>query len=173
MTSRLTSPEVVYLHPDDNICVAARRLEPGAEVTVNGRKVSLREPIKLGHKLAIEPIATGKFVRKYGQIIGQATQPIEPGQWVHSHNLAQSEFERDYAKSMAVPAAPAPLAGRTFQGYRRAGGKAGTRNYIAVISSVNCSATVARQIARRFTPEVLKQFPNVDGVASFSHGGGC
>lgn len=168
-----TSPEVIWLHSDDNICVAARRLESGNTVTVAGRKVTLREPIKLGHKLAITPIAQGQFVRKYGQIIGQATTAIEPGQWVHSHNLAQSDFERDYAKSQAVPTPPAPIAGRTFQGYRRASGRAGTRNYIAIISSVNCSATVARQIARRFTPDVLKAFPNVDGVVSFSHGGGC
>lgn len=173
MTSTETSLEVVYLHPDDNICVAARRLEEGSEITVAGRRLTLREPVKLGHKLAIEPIPQGKFVRKYGQIIGQATRGIGPGQWVHSHNLAQSDFERDYAKSRAVPPPPSPIAGRTFQGYRRASGKAGTRNYIAIISSVNCSATVARQIARRFMPEVLKAFPNVDGVVSFSHGGGC
>jgi altronate hydrolase len=173
MTSRPTSPEVVYLHSDDNICVAARPLESGATLTVDGRQVTLREPIKLGHKIAIAPIPVGKFVRKYGQIIGQATKAIEPGEWVHSHNLAQSDFERDYAKSQAVPPPPPPIAGRTFQGYRRASGKAGTRNYIAIISSVNCSATVARQIARHFTPGILKAFPNVDGVVSFSHGGGC
>lgn len=173
MTATATSPEVISLHPDDNICVAARRLEPGSVITVAGRKVTLREPIKLGHKIAIAPIPAGKFVRKYGQIIGQATKGIEPGEWVHSHNLAQSDFERDYAKSQAVPLPPAPITGRTFQGYHRASGKAGTRNYIAIISSVNCSATVARQIARRFTPEILKAFPNVDGVVSFSHGGGC
>jgi altronate hydrolase len=173
MNSPQTSPEVVYLHPDDNICVAARPIAAGIVLNVGGRKVTLAEPIKLGHKIAIEPIGEGKFLRKYGQIIGQATKPIEAGQWVHSHNLAQSDFERDYAKSQAVPPPPTPIVGRTFQGYRRANGRAGTRNYIGIISSVNCSATVARHIAERFTPEVLKQYPNVDGVVAFRHGAGC
>jgi altronate hydrolase len=173
MNVRQTSPEVVYLHPDDNICVAAKKLEAGTRLSVAGRSVELREPIKLGHKIALEPIAEGKFVRKYGQIIGLATKPIEPGEWVHSHNLSQGEFERDPAKSSAIPVPPAPIAGRTFQGYRRANGRAGTRNYIAVISSVNCSATVARHIAEKFTPELLKAYPNVDGVVAFRHGGGC
>ena len=173
MNSRLTSPEVVFLHSDDNICVAARRLEAGTQLNVQGRKVTTAEPIKLGHKLAVEAIAEGKFVRKYGQIIGFATKPIKAGEWVHSHNLAQGEFERDYAKCQAIPTPPEPLTGRTFEGYRRADGKVGTRNYIGIISSVNCSATVAKYIADRFTKDVLKQFPNVDGVVPFRHGAGC
>src|SRR4051812_43103311 len=105
-----SSPEVVYLHADDNICVAARKLEAGTQIKVAGRSVTLREPIKLGHKIAIEPIAEGKFVRKYGQIIGLATKQIEPGEWVHSHNLSQGAFERDPAKSSAIPPPPAPIA---------------------------------------------------------------
>ncbi len=174
MTNRRSaSPEVVYLHGDDNICVAARRLEEGTLVSVAGKEITARETIKLGHKLAIAPIAKGSFVRKYGQVIGSATADIATGEWVHSHNLAQGEFARDYARCSAIPAPPTPLLGRSFQGYRRANGSVGTRNYIAIISSVNCSATVSRYIARRFTPEVLAAYPQVDGVVSFSHSGGC
>lgn len=173
MTARLASPDVVFLSPDDNICVAARPQEAGAKVSAGTRHVRLEEPIKLGHKIALEAIEEGQVVRKYGQVIGFATRRIMPGQWVHSHNLAQGEFARDYARCSAVPPPPQPLQGRTFQGYRRPGGKVGTRNYVGVISSVNCSATVARHIAERFTPEVLKQFPNIDGVVAFRHGAGC
>jgi altronate hydrolase len=173
MPSPQTSPEVVYLHPDDNIAVAARPIPPGTSVAVAGAKLTTREAIKLGHKLALVRIAEGQPVRKFGQIIGFATQAIEPGGWVHSHNLAQGEFARDYAKSSAIPPPPQPIAGRTFQGYRRAGGKAGTRNYLGIISSVNCSATVARYIAEHFRGDALKAFPNVDGVVAFRHGAGC
>jgi len=169
----MSTPAVVFLHPDDNVCVAARRIEAGVKLTVGGRDVVVQEPIKLGHKIALTAIEEGAFVRKYGQIIGLATKRIEAGQWVHSHNLAQGEFARDYAKSSAVPPTPPPLGGRTFQGYRRSNGKVGTRNYIAVISNVNCSATVSKHVAERFTSEVLKQFPNIDGVVAFRHGAGC
>jgi altronate hydrolase len=92
---------------------------------------------------------------------------------VHSHNLSAGQFARDYAPASEVPPDPKPLSGRTFDGYRRVDGSAGTRNYIAVISTVNCSATVSKHVAARFTPDVLAKYPNVDGVVAFTHGGGC
>jgi altronate hydrolase len=165
--------EAVYLSPDDTICVAAQNLPAGHRLDVAGTRVALAEPVRLGHKIAVRPVRTGESVRKYGQIIGQATESIEPGQWVHSHNLVNGDFTRDYAKSQAVPPPPAPITGRTFMGYRRPGGKAGTRNYLAVISTVNCSATVSRYIAQRFDRAALRDFPNVDGVIAVKHGGGC
>jgi altronate hydrolase len=165
--------DAVYLHPDDNICVAARHLAAGDELDIAGTKVRLAEAVRLGHKVAVRPIHKGEFVRKYGQIIGQATEPIEPGQWVHSHNLVNGDFARDHASATAIPPPPTPMSGRTFLGYKRAGGKAATRNYIAVISTVNCSATVSRFIAERFDRSALKQFPNIDGVIAVKHGGGC
>jgi altronate hydrolase len=165
--------DAVYLHPDDNICVAARNLTEGTELAIAGTTVRLAESVPIGHKIAVRPVEKGGYVRKYGQIIGQATAGIAPGQWVHSHNLVNGDFVRDYAKAAAIPAAPAPIADRTFQGYRRPSGKAGTRNYVAVISTVNCSATVARFIAERFDKSVLKQFPNIDGVLAVKHAGGC
>ncbi|MDX1946582.1 MAG: altronate dehydratase family protein [Pirellulaceae bacterium] len=171
-TSRRVT-DAVHLHPEDNICVAARNLERGTTLDIASGRVTLAEDIGLGHKIAVRPIRRGDDVRKYGQIIGQATSEVAPGQWVHSHNLVNGDFVRHYAKAEGTPPPPPPLTGRTFQGYRRAGGKAGTRNYLAVISTVNCSATVSRYIAERFDKATLRQFPNIDGVIAIKHGGGC
>ncbi|MEX2141220.1 MAG: altronate dehydratase family protein [Pirellulales bacterium] len=166
-------PDVVYLHPRDNICVAARSLDRGAKIAVGGHSVLLVEPLRQGHKIAITPIEAGEVVRKWGETIGYAARRIEPGEWVHSHNLMIGELHQEYEKATATPSDPEPLECYTFQGYRRAGGRAGTRNYIAVISSVNCSASVSHYIARRFSADVLRDYPNVDGVLAFSHGHGC
>lgn len=171
-TSRHTT-DAVYLHPSDNICVAARNLPAGQSLEIAGATVNLVEPVRLGHKLAVRPIRKGENVRKYGQIIGQATEAIEPGQWVHSHNLVNGDFVRDYASATAVPPPPQPITDRTFLGYKRPGGKSGTRNYLAVISTVNCSATVSRYIAQQFDKSALRDFPNIDGVIAVKHGGGC
>jgi altronate hydrolase len=165
--------DAIHLHADDNICVTARYLAAGHVLEIAGAKVTVAEAVRIGHKIAVRTIRQGERVRKYGQIIGQATEAIEPGQWVHSHNLVNGDFVRDYAKSQAVPPPPPPIVGRTFQGYQRAGGKAGTRNYIAVISTVNCSATVSRYVAQRFDRVSLRDFPNIDGVIAVKHGGGC
>lgn len=165
--------DAVYLHPDDNICVAARNLAKGDSLAIANTSLRLAEPVRLGHKLAVRLIKKGDHVRKYGQIIGQATSDIAPGQWVHSHNLINGDFVRDHAKSTAIPPPPAPITGRTFLGYRRANGKAATRNYIAVISTVNCSATVSRYMADRFDKSILQQYPNIDGIIAVKHGGGC
>ncbi len=163
----------VYLHANDNVCVAARDLPAETQVSAGGRTVKLVGPVKLGHKIALDAIAADKPVVKYGQIIGFATEAIAPGTWIHTHNLTAGQFARDYAAASEIPPDPTPLTGRTFQGYRRPDGKAGTRNYIAVISTVNCSASVSKYVAARFNAESLKQFPNVDGVVAFTHGGGC
>lgn len=168
-----TAAPAIHLHPQDNICVTTRNLETGTEISLGGRTIRLEEAVKIGHKIAIVPIGADEEVRKYGQIIGFSTKAIAPGQWVHSHNLVNGEFVRDYAPSTAIPTPPTPITDRTFMGYRRRDGKAGTRNYIGIISSVNCSATVSKYIAERFDKNALKQFPNIDGVVAFKHGGGC
>jgi len=166
--------DVVLLNPADNVCVAARSLDAGSQIAIGGHRLSLAEPIRIGHKIALRAIAAGEPVTKYGQTIGFATAPIAPGAWVHSHNLSAGQFTRDYASSTAIPADQPVLAGKTFLGYPRAGRRAGTRNYIAVISTVNCSASVSRYVARRFDREMLKRdFPHIDGVVAFTHGGGC
>lgn len=164
---------VIRLNENDNVVVARAELLPGARI--EGGNVTARSAIPAGHKVATAPIAQGEPVRKYNQIIGFASQPIEPGQHVHSHNLAMGDFDRDYAFGADLrPTLFIPEAERaTFQGYMRENGKAGTRNYLGVITSVNCSATVARYIADAFKGDALKDYPNVDGVVAIVHGTGC
>ena len=165
--------DVVHLHGDDNIVVAARPLPAGLRVTVDGSAVEVRQPVRLGHKLATRRIKQGEVVRKYGQVIGVASGDIEPGNWVHVHNLAMSEQETRYAYATQVRDDPPPIRDRTFMGYRRADGKAGTRNYLAVISAVNCSASVSKYIVGRFDESILRDYPNVDGVIALTHSTGC
>jgi altronate hydrolase len=116
-------------------------------------------------------------VRRYGQIIGFASRPIRCGEHVHTHNLSMGDFERDYAFGVDVHDTPRAAQPATFMGIRRADGRIATRNYIGILTSVNCSATVARAIADHFRrdihPEALAAFPNVDGVVALTHGQGC
>jgi altronate hydrolase len=165
--------DVILLHPSDSVCVAARDLSAGATVEFPAGRLQLLEDVRQGHKIARTRIQSGAPLLKWGQTIGSATSQIEPGQWVHTHNVAIGALAQDYEKSTAVPADPPPLTGYTFQGYRRPDGRAGTRNYIAILSNVNCSASVARRVAARFTAERLRDFPDVSGVVAFSHGSGC
>ncbi|MBS0208391.1 MAG: altronate dehydratase [Planctomycetes bacterium] len=165
--------DAVLLHPNDNVAIATVTLPTGYELSVPGRRVRLTGAVKLGHKVALADIPAGQPVVRYGQTIGFATQTISAGDWIHTHNLSAQHFARDYEFSTEVPLPPTPIAGRTFQGYRRADGRAGTRNYLAIISSVNCSASVSRAIAQRFDRELLKKYANVDGILPLTHKGGC
>jgi altronate hydrolase len=165
--------DLILLHPTDSVCVAARDLLAGATVELLDGRLQLLDDVMQGHKMARTAIQSGEAILKWGQTIGFATCPIEPGRWVHSQNMATGALRREYEKSTAVPDDPSPLTGYTFQGYRRADGRAGTRNYIAILSNVNCSASVARCVAARFTSERLRDFPHVTGVVPFSHGSGC
>lgn len=165
-----TEPRTVHLSPADNVAVAVDVIEKGAMA----RGVSALARVPKGHKIALSGVAPGEAVRKFGQIIGFATKPIAPGEWIHEHNLAMGEFDRDYA--FCADAGPVAKADKieTFQGFRRANGKAGTRNYIGILTSVNCSASSARFIAEAVNRSgMLADFPNVDGVVSFVHGTGC
>jgi altronate hydrolase len=167
-------PKAVVLRNDDNVAVAARPLPRGFVLTHAGRSVPVREPIGLGHKVALADIAPREPVRKYGQIIGFASTAIPAGSHVHVHNLKADLFERDYAFATEHPSARSPNRGRTFQGYLRPDGRVGTRNYIAVISTVNCSASTSREIADRFRDGAWrKEYPNIDGVFAITHKGGC
>jgi altronate hydrolase len=164
----------VLLRGDDNVAVAARPIAKGTVLDLGGGPVAVREPIALGHKVAVREIGEGRPVRKYGQIIGFASKTILPGSWVHTQNVKADLFERDYA--FASEPAPPPLSvePRTFMGYLRPDGRVGTRNYIAVISTVNCSASTSKFITERFRDESWKrEFPNVDGVFAITHKGGC
>ncbi|MGK6316240.1 UxaA family hydrolase [Neorhizobium sp. DT-125] len=165
---------IIILNPIDDVGVA-RRSVPAGGPTGYGDLLA-RELIGRGHKVAIRPIAAGHEVKKYGQVIGVATGDISPGSHVHLHNLAMLPSEHEHQFSVDIEErGMLPEAGRrTFLGYDRGLGGAGTRNYIGVISSVNCSATVSRYIADYFNRMGgLDGFPNVDGVVALTHGGGC
>ena len=163
----------IRLHANDNCIVALQSLVQGQAIDLEGNSVSLRANILAGHKVAISPIELNQPVMKYGWPIGVATQRIEPGDHVHDHNL-RCEHKVDFTRlATETPEPPAKILGRTFDGYVRADGSVGTRNYIAVISTVNCSASVSRYIANHFTEEVLREFPGVDGVVAFKHDSGC
>jgi len=164
------------LHPQDDVAIAKTDLSVGVVLALETEaQVTVRQSIPGGHKVALRGIAAGEHVHRYGQVIGLASQTIAPGEHVHVHNLSVQDFAREPAFGADVqPVAFVPESEqRTFLGCRRADGRVGTRNYVAVISTVNCSAHVAREIARRFTPERLAAFPNLDGVIPFTHQLGC
>ena len=164
----------VRLSPDDNVVLARADIPAGARL--EGEGISTTTAIPTGHKVATRPIAPGEAIRKYGQIIGFATAPIAAGAHVHEHNCGLRDFQRDYRFAEAVPRTEyVPEAERrTFLGYRRSTGKVGTRNYLGIVSSVNCSTSVARFIAEAVNKTDLAEgFEHVDGVVSFVHGTGC
>jgi altronate hydrolase len=169
-----SSPPAVHLRPEDNVAVAARPLTPGAAVAVNGHAVTVQEPVGTGHKVAVRPIATGEPVRKYGQIIGFATRDIPAGGHVHVQNVTPGAFDRDYAFGRDLPKPPPKPEPRWWMGYDRGDGRYGTRNYIAIISTVNCSASTSKYISERIRSSgILREFPNVDGVVAITHKAGC
>jgi altronate hydrolase len=168
-----TYARTLRLHGDDNVLVAAERIEAGAAVSAG---LAARQRIPFGHKIAAHAIGAGEPILKFGQIIGFAGQPIAPGEWVHEHNVVMHDFQRDYQFAAAARSERVlPVAEQaTFEGYRRANGRAGTRNYVGILTSVNCSATVARYIAEAANRSgIADRYPNVDGVVSFVHGTGC
>ncbi len=168
------SQVAVHLRPEDNIAVASRTLPVGAQLQYDGQTLSVNRPIGMGHKVALRAIRKGEPVYKYGQIIGFAGQDIAAGDHVHVHNVAADAFERDYAFCRDCPPPPAPAEPRFFQGYDRGDGRFGTRNTIAVISTVNCSASTSKYISEKVRARgLLRSYPTVDGVVAITHKAGC
>lgn len=165
----------IILHPDDDVAVVKTPVMAGTTLLQGSHAITLNAMIPTAHKVALRHIAQDQPVRRYGQIIGFATRDISPGDHVHTHNLSVQDFARDYMVGSEVrPVDYVPEnERRTFMGFKRANGKVGTRNFIAVISSVNCSAHTSREVSRYFTPERLAQYPNIDGVIALSHSLGC
>lgn len=166
---------VIRLHPNDDVVIATRQLMSGARIASEDLVVSGLIPP--GHKIATRAIAAGAPVKRYNQVIGVARENIARGQHVHVHNLGMAEFAREHAFGADVhPTAYVPEPA-SFMGIRRDDGRVATRNYIGILTSVNCSATVARAIADHFRrdvhPEALADYPNVDGVVALTHGLGC
>ena len=169
----MSSPLLV-LHSDDNIAIAKCGVEKGTEVRLDGGPtITTQDLIDLGHKVASCRIAAGDPVRKFGQMIGFATEDIEAGQWVHSHNLSPGELSLDYSFSTDVPEPPVASTERTFMGYKRANGRVGTRNYVGIISTVNCSATTSKYAVDLINKDVINDYPNIDGLIALTHKGGC
>jgi len=165
-------PDAIRLNPADNIVIALRDLGSGS--TVPDVAAPLAGPVSRGHKIAARAVAQGENVIRYGQIIGVATRPIAAGEHIHTHNLGMGAHEQDYAHATEVRPLPAPAEPRTFLGYHRADGGVGTRNYLGILTSVNCSGSVARFIAEGIEKAGwLDDFPNVDGVVPIVHGTGC
>jgi len=184
-----TGQPYLQLSPNDNVAVALRTLKEGeriplsfaldheranapGEASANQDILLVRSRIMKGHKVALKAIDTGERVKKYDQLIGIASEPIDAGDHVHSHNLSFTENDVSLTRDHSIEAWETDCTD-TFLGYPRADGRVGTRNYIAVISSVNCSATVAHRIASNFNDDRLDAYQNVDGVAAFTHGTGC
>ncbi len=172
-----TNPVFLRLHADDNVVLALRPLPPGTALPAES--ITTAVAIPSGHKLCARPIAKGDAIRKYGQIIGFASETITPGQHVHIHNCEMRDFTRDYAFATALRPTAYFDPAATFEGIVRSDGRVATRNYIGLLTSVNCSATVSNYIAETFRRnpftghDPLAEFPNVDGVVALTHRTGC
>jgi altronate dehydratase len=164
--------QVFKLHTSDNVFVALANLPLGTELEVDG--VILTENVQRGHKIAAEDIAEGMPVIRYGHIIGQATMAIAAGDHVHGHNLGMGEHHQDSIQESYNSALPILDHERTFMGYLRRNGQVGTRNYIGILTSVNCAGSVANFIAEAAEKSgLLDAFPNVDGIVPIVHSSGC
>jgi altronate hydrolase len=172
----MAPPLVISLHPEDGVVIARATLLPGTPIAVG---VATTGRVPAGHKVAIRPHAIGDPVRRYGQIIGFATAPIAPGEHVHEHNCGMGDFAKEYAYGIDARPTPNFEATATFQGIRWPDGRVATRNYIGILTSVNCSAHVAGMVADTFRKNPftganpLADFPNVDGVVALTHKTGC
>jgi altronate hydrolase len=173
-TPTALAQSAIVLRPEDDVAIAKRELCKGALYRDGDKVLELVCDVPQGHKLARRRIASGDPVRRYGQVIGVATQDIEAGEHVHTHNLVFATRKEGY--EFCVDVRPVdfypPEQMRTFEGYKRANGKVGTRNYVAIVSTVNCSASVSQFVKQRFA-DVQKEYPNVDGVIAITHKSGC
>jgi len=165
----------ILLHPDDDVAVLKKDLSSGAQVETGSGRITLAADIPAGHKLALRPRKAREQVRKYGQVIGVATQEIRPGDHVHLHNLGMDRRRQHYefATELRPPAPPPPTDPVAFAGFRRKDGRVGTRNYVAVLSTTNCSASATAGIVAEARARLLSDFPNVSGILSLTHATGC
>ncbi|MEO4044831.1 altronate dehydratase family protein [Hoeflea sp. CAU 1731] len=162
---------ILKLNEADNVAVAISIIREGTPIP--GGATALRD-VPRGHKVALSAIPAGGAVRKYGQVIGYAKEDIAPGIWLHDHNVGMGESELDYAIGAEKRPVPEATEKATFRGFRRANGKVGTRNYIGVLTSVNCSTTVAAAIVNEIEQSgELRDYPNIDGIIALKQVQGC
>jgi altronate hydrolase len=162
---------VIQLNRSDDVVIACQDIPPGTRL--DEFRLTVRDAIPAGHKIALRDILAGEPVRRYNQIIGFASNPISAGEHVHVQNLKVQTFERDYAFCADAKPTRYVHPGATFRGIVRPDGRVATRNYLGVLTTVNCSATVAKRIAESFAGDALKEYPNVDGVVAITHTTGC
>jgi altronate hydrolase len=173
----VTAVRGIRLQADDDVAITTADVAAGTPVDVgDGGPVAVRDDVPRGHKLAVRNLPAGAPVHRYGQVIGFTRGPVAAGEHVHLHNLEYREFERAY--EFAVGAGSEPVLAEadqdTFAGYVRSDGTVGTRNFLGILTTVNCSATAARQIANRMRYSgILDDFEHVDGVVALTHGLGC
>ena len=174
MATYALAEKAVVLRPEDDVAIARVALAAGLVLEDGATRIEVGQDIGPGHKLARRPVRAGQPVRRYGQIIGFATADIAAGDHVHSHNLGIGELQREYELCTDVrPVDYYPSEQmRFFDGYRRDDGRVGTRNYVAIVSGVNCSASVSQFVKDRFR-DVTRDYPNVDGVLAITHKSGC
>src|SRR5213080_2350863 len=175
MATYALTEKAVVLRSEDDVAVAKAELAIGTVLEDGTRRIEVRQDIKPGHKVARRPVACGAPVRRYGKVIGFATRDIAVGDHVHTQNLGIGDLSADRYE-IGVDVHPVqfypPDQMRTFDGYKREDGRVGTRNYVAVISGVNCSASVSQFVKDRFR-DVSKDYPNIDGVLAITHKSGC
>lgn len=175
MPTYALAERAVILRPEDDVAIARKELPAGTVLEDGERRLQVLQDIPAGHKVARRAVPAGQPVRRYGQVIGFATRDIAPGEHVHVHNLGIGELPPDRYE-VGVDVRPVehypPERMRYFEGYRRDDGRVGTRNYVAVVSTVNCSASVTQFVRDRFR-DVQRDYPNVDGVLAITHKSGC
>ncbi|MFQ5828411.1 MAG: UxaA family hydrolase [Candidatus Methylomirabilia bacterium] len=166
--------KAIVLRPEDDVAIAKVALATGTILDDDGTRIEVLQDIRPGHKVARRALRTGEPVRRYAQIIGFAAQDIAAGDHVHTHNLGIGELQRQYEFCTDVRPVDyyPPAQMRYFNGYRREDGRVGTRNYVAIVSAVNCSASVSQFVKDRYR-DVQKDFPNIDGVLAITHKSGC
>ena len=169
----LNASNAVLLNDEDNIIIAIKNMK--AYQHLKDFDITLDAPILSGQKIARVNIAKDSPIYKYGTIIGFADSDLSKGQVLTNSNVIFKEFgrEHEYCSKYLPTRFVNSSSERTFAGYKRTDGRVGTRNFIAVVSTVNCSATVVHEIASYFTPDKMINYPNVEGVAAFSHSTGC
>src|SRR5438034_2814932 len=174
MATYAITDDAIGLNPADDVAIAKKEIAAGTVLEDAGGRIEVRQDIRPGHKVARQARGTGEEVRRYGQVIGFATVDIAVGDHVHTQNLAVGELHREY--EIGTDVVPVeyypPEKMRSFDGYRREDGRVGTRNYVAIISGVNCSASVSQFVKDKFR-DVSREYPNIDGVLAITHKSGC
>ena len=174
MNSASDVPSALLLMPNDDVMIACRDIAPGTRLGGPETPVISRDRVPSGHKVACLDIQKGLPIRKFGQVIGFASTDIPAGSHIHSHNLEAGSFEREYQFGVDANPLPVPETQSHFDGFDRGDGRYGTRNYIAIISSVNCSASASKYIVKELDKRgILPQYPGVDGVVAITHKAGC